>query len=135
MEFIGCKYIKAEPLIKGDAEGYKVIYPDGYESWCPKDVFENAYIPLTGDRCSIEEDMVNDFISKVESRTVESPNGLIKTTIVLAYLKNGFSITESSACVDIENYSKELGTEICLRKIKDKVWFLLGFLLQTARYG
>ena len=27
---------------KGDP-GYKVVYPDGYESWSPKDVFEEAY--------------------------------------------------------------------------------------------
>lgn len=25
--------------------GYKVRYPDGYESWSPKDVFEEAYRP------------------------------------------------------------------------------------------
>ena len=26
-----------------DHEGYLVIYPDGYESWSPKHVFEEAY--------------------------------------------------------------------------------------------
>ena len=24
-------------------DGYKVVYPDGYESWSPKEVFEEAY--------------------------------------------------------------------------------------------
>ena len=28
-----------------------------------------------------------------------------------------------------------MGAEICMEKIKDKVWFLLGFLLQTAVRG
>ena len=28
--------------------GYKVIYPDGHESWSPKDVFEAAYRPTDG---------------------------------------------------------------------------------------
>ena len=42
---------------------------------------------------------------------------------------------ESSACVSAENYDEKLGREICLGKIKDKVWFLLGFLLQTAVHG
>ena len=50
-EYIGCKVIKAERCEapesgpnheKGDP-GYKVVYPDGYESWSPKDVFEEAY--------------------------------------------------------------------------------------------
>ena len=49
--------------------------------------------------------------------------------------KNGFEIVESSACVSAENYDEELGAEICLGKIRDKVWMLLGFLLQTAVNG
>ena len=28
-----------------------------------------------------------------------------------------------------------IGTKICMEKIKDKVWFLLGFLLQTGVNG
>lgn len=58
-----------------------------------------------------------------------------KTTVVRAVLRNGFEIVESSSCVSPENYDEELGAEICLEKIRDKVWFLLGFLLQTAVYG
>ena len=27
---------------------------------------------------------------------------------------------------------EKIGAEVCLKKIKDKIWFLLGFLLQTA---
>lgn len=57
--YIGCKIIKAEPMsscefnskIKGvpnienceNAPGYLVVYPDGYKSWSPKNVFEEAY--------------------------------------------------------------------------------------------
>ena len=26
-----------------DADGYMVVYPDGYKSWSPKRVFEEAY--------------------------------------------------------------------------------------------
>ena len=58
-----------------------------------------------------------------------------KCTVVRAILCNGFEIIESSACVSEENYSEEMGAQICLGKIKDKVWFLLGFLLQTAIHG
>ena len=28
---------------KDGKKGYKVIYKDGYESWSPKEVFEEAY--------------------------------------------------------------------------------------------
>ena len=29
-------------------EGYRIEYQDGYRSWCPKDVFEEAYRETTG---------------------------------------------------------------------------------------
>ncbi|TLD84249.1 hypothetical protein [Helicobacter trogontum] len=41
--YIGIKAIQAEPMEKNGKEGYKVIYKDGYESWSPKEVFEEAY--------------------------------------------------------------------------------------------
>lgn len=60
-EYIGVKLIKAEPMKKrvnvelsgSDApekweelDGYRVVYKDGYESWSPKNVFEESYKPL-----------------------------------------------------------------------------------------
>ena len=48
-KYIGTKIIEAEPMSRsrGDKaeDGYKVRYPDGYESWSPKDVFNEAYRP------------------------------------------------------------------------------------------
>lgn len=55
--YIGAKVIKAEPrtrfehygaIVAGhDAPGYRVVYPDGYESWSPKAAFEEAYRELS----------------------------------------------------------------------------------------
>lgn len=57
-KYLGVKLIDGEPMtecaflrtIKGqntsnreDRPGYKVVYPDGYVSWSPKAVFEEAY--------------------------------------------------------------------------------------------
>ena len=55
-KYIGTKIIEAEPckawkdtkLHKAGEDGYKVRYPDGYESWSPKDVFEEAYREASG---------------------------------------------------------------------------------------
>ena len=47
--YVGCKIVRAEPMeeiVSGDRiprPGYKVVYPDNYVSWSPKDVFEEAY--------------------------------------------------------------------------------------------
>ena len=116
--------------------GYRVRYPDGYESWSPKDVFERAYLPVTinpdlrTEAPSISQQMVDDFIRETEVITMGG-----KTTVVRAILRNGFEVVESSACVSAENYDEALGAKICMEHIKDKVWMLLGFLLQTAVHG
>ena len=58
-QYIGTKIVQAEPKMRkvpaenclvdrGFEDGYKVIYPDGYESWSPKDVFEAAYRATDG---------------------------------------------------------------------------------------
>lgn len=57
-----------------------------------------------------------------------------KCTVVACKLPNGFVIVESSACVSPENYNAELGYEICIKKIKDKVWELEGYRLQSKLY-
>lgn len=151
--YIGTKIIEAIPAIRTggkvyDAneliprsmelveEGYKVRYQDGYESFSPKDVFERFYLELTVNpelrtkKPSISQKMVDDFIVAKEVSTLGD-----KVTVVRATLRNGFELVESSACVSPENYDEELGAKICMEKIKDKVWFLLGFLLQTGVNG
>lgn len=52
--YIGVKVVKAEPQMKDGKPGYKVMYPDGYVSWIPKDVFEDAYREL------VYEDFINE---------------------------------------------------------------------------
>ena len=132
-------YEKGQPIprsMEPEEAGYKVLYQDGYESWSPKYVFERAYLPLETngelktDAPSISQKMVDDFILETWTETLGD-----KCTVVRAMLRNGFEIVESSACVSAENYDEKLGREICMEKIRDKVWFLLGFLLQTAVHG
>lgn len=152
-QYIGTKLIEAEPALRyADGtiapvnapvrldepvkSGYKVRYPDGYESFSPKGVFESAYLPLevNGElktaAPSISAEMVERFIDHHETVTMGG-----KTTVVRAVLKNGFVIVESSSCVSAENYDEKLGEEICMKRIRNKVWELLGFLLQTAVGG
>lgn len=132
MNYIGTKLVKAEPQEGNGRPGYCVTYPDGYISWCPKDVFEAAYLPLDADKPapSVSPAVVDRFIKKMEVFTIGE-----KTTLCRAVLVNGFEIVVSSSCVSKENYSQDLGAAICETKIKDKIWELLGFLLQTAVGG
>ena len=150
-KYIGTKLIEAKEMNLGDynklkgwsipenenpeKEGYLVKYSDSYVSWSPKEVFEKAYLEVDDNKnlpsgVSIGYKMVEDFIREIHVSTIGD-----KTTLVRVVLVNGFEIIESSSCVDKDNYSEETGAGICLYKIKDKIWYLLGFLLQTAVGG
>jgi len=142
--YIGIEMVQAKPCkawvpvdgYKQGEPGYSVIYPNGYSKWSPKDIFEKTYLKVTNNphmktsAPSISQEMVDDFIAHTEVITMGDKN-----TVVRAVLKNGFEIVESSACVSAENYDEAYGAKICMEKIKDKVWILLGFLLQTAIHG
>lgn len=152
-QYIGTKLIEAEKAYRVDGKvvtlaenkvpcgykverGYKVRYADGYESFSPQGVFESAYLPLEVNGMlktaapSISAEMVERFIDHHETVTMGG-----KTTVVRAVLRNGFEIVESSSCVSTENYDEKLGEEICMERIRNKIWELLGFLLQTAVGG
>jgi len=45
-------------------------------------------------------------------------------------VKNGFTFTGESACVDPANYDKELGEKYALEVAKEKMWVPYGFLLK-----
>lgn len=66
----------------------------------------------------------------LENAQKETTTHFGKTTIVLVKLDNGFVITESSSCVDPANYSEQLGYDVCIDRIKNKIWELEGYKLQ-----
>ena len=53
-----------------------------------------------------------------------------KCTVATVRLRNGFILTESSACVDPANYDAELGKRLCLQHIENRLWELEGYALQ-----
>lgn len=79
--------------------------------------------------------VTNEMIEKImnHSKVVVS-TVFDKCTVVSCKLPNGFVIVESSACVDPENYDEDMGVEICMKKIVDKVWELEGYRLQQKIY-
>lgn len=76
---------------------------------------------------SVTAEQIDDIINNsiITKETIFN-----KCTIVACQLPNGFVIVESSACVDPKNYDAEIGFQICMKNIKDKVWELEGYNLQ-----
>lgn len=148
-KYIRCHIVEAEPMTRYafdnlknrehtspiDDEGYHVVYPDGYESWCPKAQFEKQGFPLE-DGTKITEGDIRNFklLGYQEGDTHTAPDNKPFTMIQMVY-PTGFTDFATSACVDPKNYSEEIGLDICIKKINDRLWGFLGFMLQWAKDG
>ena len=83
-KFIGTKVILAEPMTLAEAQkvlgreikpatkeadGYLVEYKDGYKSWSPKSVFEEAYklSETVLDRLKVEHAELKERVEKLET--------------------------------------------------------------------
>ena len=113
---------------KGTA-GYTIADDKGNNSWVSKEKYEANHLPITRNSSVTEEDVEN-MIGSILIETINE-----KTTFVQVTLLNGFTLEETSSCVDPKNYDMEMGADICMTKIKDKIWFLLDFLLCSAKDG
>jgi hypothetical protein len=55
-------------------------------------------------------------------------------TLCSITLDNGYSVRGESACVNPENYNKEIGEKIAYDNAFQKLWPLFGFLLAEKQY-
>ena len=80
------------------------------------------------EKVSVTQEQVNENMQAVSVQTLEDFGK--KITHVSVRMKNGFVLTEDSICVDPANYDENIGKDVCLGRIENKVWFLLGYALQ-----
>lgn len=79
-------------------------------------------------QADVDANMQDVFVTTI--RAFDKP-----VTYVEVRMKNGFTVRETTTCVDPANYSEEIGKEICLKRIADKIWLLLGYALQDKLYN
>lgn len=144
--YIGCKIIMARPMTHveflrhqgnvhlpqpaKDISGYMVQYPDGYESWSPKGVFEKVYFMMGDDSSLITPKMVEQFAGVLTSKQIDD-----KTTLVKCDTITGFAQYEVSSCVDPKNYDHKVGVDTATKRIYGSLWKCLGFVLQWGKFG
>lgn len=151
-KYIRCHIVKAKPCTLGEweqetsrtwkepdrsrtEEGYKCDYPDGYSGWCPKAQFESQGFALEDGSKITERDILNFKLQGYQqSDTFAAPDGKPFTMVQMVY-PTGFTDFATSACVDPKNYSEKIGSDICVKKINDRLWGFLGFMLQWAKFG
>ena len=75
--------------------------------------------------------ITEEYIAEImENSDFEIRTVFDKCTVVSCRLPNGFVITESSACVNTDDYDEDIGAEICFDKIANKIWELEAYRLQ-----
>ena len=78
-----------------------------------------------------ENTVTQEEIENIYKNSELYPRVLFGKCYMLACkLPNGFIIVESSACVDVANFDIKIGAEICIERIKNKIWELEGYKLQ-----
>jgi hypothetical protein len=80
-------------------------------------------------KVKVTQEQIDNIIKNSE---IEKTCIFDKCLLVSVKLPNGFILTESSACVDPENYDEKIGYDICMERIENKLWELEGYKLQDS---
>lgn len=145
MKAIGVKMVDLVPMTAREAndkghrigehsfetEGYEVTYPDGYKSWCPKEVADASYFPIDDENGQmIKSTDIERFIAAEDAEKLGT-----KTTVVTIHTLTGFESHGLSSCVDPSRYDMNIGKQFAKEKAIDAIWAGLGFVLQWAKFG
>ena len=72
-----------------------------------------------------------DWVDKIiEESHINISTVFDKCTVVACKLPSGFVIVESSACVDPKNYDKDIGVDICMDRIRDRIFEMEAYKQQ-----
>jgi len=119
--------IKHYIVLISEETGEDVFIPDNEINVYFEKVKEPDDKPLNG----VPYEKIEKLMAKAN---VKVTTFFDKTTVVVVQFPNGFVITESSSCVDPRAYSEEVGKDICLNRIKERLWELEGYFLQEQEY-
>lgn len=144
--------LKKEPMTKGEAlmngllncfmsisdkekniKGHVYYFKNGKKKWMA-DQITNDYLDIADQASNIvTENDVKENMENIKVKTMFEFGQII--TYVMVKMKNGFILTESSICNNIERYDENVAKKNCLKKIKDKIWFLLRYQMQEDKYN
>lgn len=72
---------------------------------------------------SIPEEKINQLLADSEIYAAKMGK---KTTVVHATLPNTFEVVASAACNSPAEYDHEVGKQVAMKRLRDKVWELAG---------
>ena len=76
-----------------EAEGYLVVYPDGYKSWSPKEAFEAAYLELE-DPSKISQSEVVKMFDVAEVNQLDEKTTHVKCETLTGFVQQKYQLHE-----------------------------------------
>ena len=73
----------------------------------------------------VTQEEIDKLVKEGTVNVITMPNGV--TTYVELELESGFKIIETSTCSSKDIYDENIGLEICMGKIKDRLWDFYSF--------
>lgn len=138
-KYVGKQFI----LIEKDTD-YVVFASDFATEGCPKPEFVcvpypiavTAFEQVAKKKHNSEYFADDNFFNKALTEAdIEVQTIFRKTTIVAVRFANGFVMVESSSCVKEQDYNKELGIKLCMKKIEQKYMEHIAFEFCDDVYG
>lgn len=81
----------------------------------------------------VTQNQINTILEEAEYEVFHKIFG--KQCIVVAKLKNGFTVVGESACIDPNNYDEQIGFDLAKKRIENRLWELEGYALQKCLAG
>ena len=82
---------------------------------------------------TVTQEQIENIIAQSEMEVFHRVHE--KQCLVVAKLPNGFTIVGESACVDAKNYDENIGYDLAVKHIKNRLWQLEGYALQNKLYA
>ena len=80
---------------------------------------------MLNDKNFVPNDHIQEIIDNADTKVFTAFDNC---TIVAVKLPNGFVVVESSGRIDPANYSEEIGKGICMKRVRDQIWKLEGYV-------
>ncbi len=80
--------------------------------------------------CKIPPERIDGIMETSDYEVWDSAYG--SCTIVAMTLPNGYTLVESSGCIDPAEYDHDLGVQLCKEALRRRVWQLEGYLGKQA---
>lgn len=134
--YIGVKTVEAYPQEQDGEPGYVVIYPGGYRSWSPADVFEKHYFRLdSSDGVSAVDVEHMQCLSDMHTVPVGvAPNEAHSLSLRVA-LPSGFIFFATASCDGYSLVPDTFVRHLCQWRMRDAMLDALRFVYLWGRNG